>query len=126
MRRVTVLASPEKANPFESGLHAIAAQVPGLRVRPQVSIYDPHFLGRPDLVDERLGIALEADSFEWHGSRAALRRDARRYDELVVHGWLVLRLAWEDVMFDQPWVDSVLRAAVAERSDQRCWPCHAA
>lgn len=87
MRRVAGLASREKANPFESGLHAIAADVPGLHVRPQVAIYEPHFLGRPDLVDERLGIALEADSFEWHGGRAALTRDARRYDELVVRGW---------------------------------------
>jgi len=34
--------------------------VPGLHVKPQVSVYDPHFLGRPDLVDERLGIILEA------------------------------------------------------------------
>jgi hypothetical protein len=25
-----------------------------------VSIYDPQFLGRPDLVDERLGVILEA------------------------------------------------------------------
>jgi predicted transcriptional regulator of viral defense system len=71
MRRVAVLASSDKANPFESGLHAIAAEVPGLDVRPQVAICDPHFLGRPDFVDERLGIVLEADSFEWHGGRAA-------------------------------------------------------
>ena len=51
--------------------------LPGLTVEPQVSIRAGHeFLGRPDLVDERLGIILEADSFEWHGDRAALARDA--------------------------------------------------
>ena len=126
MRRVAALASPEKANPFESGLHAIAAGVSGLDVRPQVPVHDRGFLGRPDLVDLRLGIALEADSFEWHGGRAALARDARRYDDFVVRGWLVLRFAWEDVMFDQAWVASVLTAAVAERSDRRCWACRAA
>jgi len=35
-----------------------------LDVTPQVAVHDPHFLGRPDLVDQRLEIALEADSFE--------------------------------------------------------------
>ena len=126
MRRVAELASADKANPFESGLHSIAAAVPGLHVRPQVSVYDPHFLGRPDLVDERLGIVLEADSFEWHGGRAALGRDARRYDEFAVRGWLVLRFAWEHVMSDQAWVRAMLLAAVAERSERRCWGCRAA
>ena len=94
--------------------------------RPQVSMIDPHFLGRPDLVDERLGVVLEADSFEWHGSRTALRKDAKRYDEFVVRGEPVLRFAWEDVMYDQPWVRSVLEAAVAERADRRCATCRAA
>ena len=60
----------------------------------------------------RLRIVLEADSFEWHGDRAALRRDARRYDLLVANGWTVLRFAWEDVMHDQDWVRSVLAAVV--------------
>ena len=122
-RRVAGLATPEAANPFESALRAVAYGIRGLAVRPQVAIREPHFLGRPDLVDERLGIALEADSFEWHGHRAALRRDARRYNALVVRGWLVLRFAWEDVMFDQAWVRSVLEAAVAERADRVCPRC---
>jgi len=126
MRRIARMATPEAANPFESGLRAVADDVPGLHVKPQVSVYDPLFLGRPDLVDERLGIILEADSFEWHGSRAALRRDSRRYDAFVVRGWLVLRFAWEDVMFDQAWVRQMLEAAVAERADRRCVSCRAA
>jgi very-short-patch-repair endonuclease len=125
-RRIAALADPHAANPFESALRAAATAVPGLAVRPQVPIYEPHFLGRPDLVDERLGIILEADSFEWHGRRAALRRDARRYDEFAVRGWLVLRFAWEDVVHDQPWVSAILRAAVAERAVRRCVTCRAA
>jgi very-short-patch-repair endonuclease len=44
-----------------------------------------------------LGVA-EADSFTWHGSRGALRRDCRRYNALAVRGWTVLRFPWEDVM----------------------------
>ena len=61
------------ANPFESVLRAIALDVPGLHVEPQVRI--PGELGldvRPDLVDVSAALVLEADSFEWHGDRAAL------------------------------------------------------
>ena len=125
MRRIAHHADARAANAFESALRAIAIDVPGVRVVPQVSIYDPGFLGRPDLVDERLGIVLEADSFEWHGDRQALRRDARRYDRLVVRGWLVLRFCWEDVMFDPDWVRSMIEAAVAERTE-RCSRCRPA
>ena len=126
VRRVATQATGDAANPFESALRAVALDVPGLSVRPQVPIYDPHFLGRPDLVDERLRIVLEADSFEWHGSRAALRKDARRYNRLVVRGWLVLRFSWEDVMFHADEVRLVIEAAVTERTEQRCPGCRAA
>lgn len=87
---------------------------------PQVAIRDPHFLGRPDLVDEKLRIVLEADSFEWHGSRFALARDARRYNRLAVRGWLVLRFAWEDVVLHPEDVRVVLTAAVHERTEADC------
>ena len=113
MRRVARCASAKADNPFESVLRAIALDVDGLELVPQVSIRPA--LGarvRPDLVDRRRRIVLEADSFEWHGDRKALRRDARRYDALTVSGWLVLRFAWEDVMHDPGWVRSVLVEAV--------------
>ena len=113
MRRVARCASAKAHNPFESVLRAIALDVDGLAVEPQVSIRP--ILGpavRPDLVDRRRRIVLEADSFEWHGNRTALRRDTRRYDALTVAGWLVLRFAWEDVMHDPEWVRSVLVEAV--------------
>jgi very-short-patch-repair endonuclease len=47
-----------------------------------------------DLGDPARKIVAEADSFEYHGSREALARDCRRYDELVARGWRVLRYAW--------------------------------
>ncbi len=111
VRRVVKEASADAANPFESVLRAIALDVPGLRVRPQCWIGRGQRV-RPDLVDEDLGIVLEADSFEWHGGRAALRRDARRYNGLVVEGWLVLRFSWEDVMFEQQHLHRQLVSAV--------------
>lgn len=113
IRRVAREASPRAANPFESALRAIALDVPGLAVRPQVLISDGDFAVRPDLVDEKLRIVLEADSFEWHGSRSALASDARRYNMLVANGWIVLRFSYEDVMFHPDEVRRVLAAVVA-------------
>lgn len=101
------------ANPFESVARAIALDVPGLQVTPQVTIRESGLVARCDLVDERLRIVIEADSFEWHGGRAALARDARRYNLLTVNGWIVLRFAWEQVMHEPAFVREVLVAAVA-------------
>jgi very-short-patch-repair endonuclease len=113
LRLVARHASPRAANPFESVLRAIWLDVPGLDVEPQVSICDGSFSARPDLVDRRLRIVLEADSFEWHGGRRQLASDARRYNRLVVAGYLVLRFSWEDVMLHPGDVHDVLVAAVA-------------
>lgn len=111
LRRVAAAASPRAANPFESVLRAIALDVPGLAVRPQVAVLST----RPDLVDERLRIIAEADSFAWHGSRVALDRDCGRYNMLVVHGWTVLRFSYEAVMRRPAEVRETLVAAVGTK-----------
>ena len=70
--------------------------------------------------------SVEADSFEWHGGRGALARDARRYNLLVADGWIVLRFSWEDVMFDPDYVRDVLVAVVAlvgRRARPGCGTC---
>lgn len=114
---VAETASHLAANPFESVLRAIALGVPGLEAVPQVELWRGGvFLGRSDLVDRELRIVLEADSFTWHGDRAALTHDCRRYDEMVVAGWLVLRFAYEQVMGDPGWVREILVAATKERT----------
>lgn len=113
MRRAARHADGRAANPFESGLRSICLSVPGLRVEPQVTVRDGAFTARPDLLDRRLLIAIEADSFAWHGGRRALASDARRYNRLVIAGWMVLRFSWEDVMFHPDQVREVLVAAVA-------------
>lgn len=115
LRAVAARADPAAASPFESVLRAICHAVDGLHVRPQVWIGE----FRPDLVDEDLCLVLEADSFEWHGNRRALKNDARRYNELVVQGWLVLRFVWEDVMHQPARVHAVLERAVAQRQGFR-------
>ena len=124
--RVATNADGAAANPFESCLRAIAIRVPGLDVRPQQLVVGTRQTVRPDLVDERLRVVLEADSFEWHGDRAALKRDARRYNFLVIDDWLVLRFAYEDVMFDPAYVFDVLHCVVDTRTEvRRCPHCAA-
>ena len=116
VRRIAALANGAAENAFESCLRAIAIQVPGLSVTPQVAIREPAFLGRPDLVDVALRIIIEADSFEFHGTRQALVTDAQRYNRFVANGWLVLRFTWEDVMHHPDLVHEVLVDVVAERT----------
>lgn len=112
-------ADKEAANPFESVLRAIVTAVPGLHVETQVAISDNGFFARVDLADESLRIVIEADSFEFHGSRKAFDRDCRRYNALVVRGWLVLRFTWEQVMFEPGLVAQTVRALVEERRRRR-------
>ena len=115
--RVLANAHRKAANPFESSLRAIALDVPGLAVVPQVGVQIAGGLRVvPDLVDVSLGLVLEADSHEFHTGRSRLTSDCWRYDELVLARWRVLRFTWEQVMFQQTWVRSVLERAVALRA----------
>lgn len=106
---VAEAADGRAANPFESVLRAIALDIPGLAVEPQ------HWIGerRVDLADPRLGLVIEADSFEFHGERRQLKRDCERYNALTAEGWVVVRFAWEHVMFEPDYVRAVLVRAVS-------------
>lgn len=117
--RVAREANGKAANPFESVLRAISLDVPGLDLRPQVVISEGGPVVRPDLVDENLRLVVEADSFEWHGKRNALKKDCERYNALVLLGWTVLRFSWEHVMFEPCYVDSCLREYVHALSVKR-------
>ena len=112
--------SPRR-QPFESVLRAIALDVPGLDLRPQVAVSEAGWTGRPDLVDRERRIVVEAESFESQGRRAALRHDCERYTALVLLGWRVVRFAWEHVMFAPEYVAGCLRvlADPARRTDGR-------
>jgi hypothetical protein len=113
--RVARCANGKADNPFEVVLFAIGEDVPKLHLVPQVDVYDGggRWLGRPDLVDERLRLVVEAESFEFHGKRKQLERDCARYNTLVLAGWRVLRFSWEQVMFSPGYVRHCLEAAVA-------------
>ncbi len=125
LRRVAALANPDAANPFESALRALCNDIEGLQVVAQKQVHLGDKWVRPDLVDPDLMVVIEADSFEWHGSRTALHRDTVRYDELVRAGWIVLRFSWESVMFEQEWIKGILTDVVRRRT-KGCPHCHPA
>lgn len=117
--RVARYADERAANPFESVLRAIALDVSGLDLVPQVELDLDVLRCRPDMVDRHRKVVVEAESWEFHGHRSALRKDCRRYTVLALHGWLVLRFSWEDVMFQPRFVRGCLEAAAWNRSDRR-------
>ncbi len=115
VRMVARHASRDATNVFESALRAICLGAGLSDFEPQVRITAGSQIYRVDLADRDRRIVLEADSFEWHGSRKALHKDCLRYNELVRSGWTVLRFSWESVMFDQDWVCSVVQDVVKLR-----------
>jgi len=111
--RVCGLADGRAASALESMLRSrvIDAGITGFV--PQYVVRGPGFYARVDLADPLLRIAIEADSFAHHGTRASLRRDCRRYTSLAANGWLLLRYSWEDVILDESWVGDSLSRAIA-------------
>jgi very-short-patch-repair endonuclease len=108
--KVAETATRLAANPFESVLRAIVTEVVGLDLQPQVDIEDRGFRGRPDLVDRRRRLVLEADSHAFHSGKEAFERDCERYNALVLRGWTVLRFTWPQVMFRPDYVRAALVA----------------
>ena len=117
--RVAQHVSGKAANPFESVLRALSLEVPGLALEPQVVIDEDGLTARPDLVNVERRLVVEADSFQFHGGRSALKRDCERYNALTLRGWLVLRFSYEHVMFEPAYVLDSLRAAALWRPPRR-------
>lgn len=122
VRRLIALADGRAANPFESGLRAIALQVEGANFIPQYPIASFDATHTVDLADKELRLALEADSYTWHGNRAGFERDCRRYTCLTVDGWMVLRFTWSMIMSSPDWVRAVIEAAVAHARGRLACP----
>jgi hypothetical protein len=109
-RRVARSASGLADNPFESVLRALALDA-GLSVVPQASIHIGSGWCRPDLLDESRALAIEAESFAWHGERGQLTRDCQKYNGLTLLGLTLLRFAWEHVFLRPDYVSGVLATA---------------
>jgi hypothetical protein len=107
--KVARAADPRADNPFESVLRALAIEA-GLAVVPQVSLFTGDRWLRPDLLDDGRALAIEAESFTWHGNRQHLMRDCRKYNDLSLLGLTVVRFAWEQVMVERAYARTVLQA----------------
>jgi very-short-patch-repair endonuclease len=114
-RRVAVYADGRAANPFESVLRAIVLDSGVLDVVPQVPVTTRTMTFRPDLVDVRRRVVIEADSWAWHRDQRTHGRDCVRHSALAVAGWLVLRFTWEQVMHSPAYVRAVVEEAAALR-----------
>jgi len=112
-RRVAAAADGRAESPLETVLRSILIEAGITGFEPQVVVRDGGFSARLDLGHAELMIALEADSFAFHGTRTALARDCRRHVGLTIRGWRLLRFSWEDVMFDREWVVEAIREAMA-------------
>ena len=128
--RVVRAADGRADNPFESALRGTLIQG-GIRgFEPQVVVRAPGLDAQVDLGHRGHRIAIEAEGFAYHGATArAFNRDCRRYDELVRHGWRVLRFTWQHVMEQPEWVVEVVRTTqpAATRTTQvRRTGCHQA
>ncbi len=114
--RIAQLADGRAANPFESVLRWVCSSVDGLCAVPQGEVEG---VGRVDLFDARLGIVIEAESFEFHGSLEAFRRDVHRYTACARRGLVLVRFTWHEVMHDPDYVQAALADIVRVRSQSR-------
>lgn len=113
VRRVLAHADARAANPFESVLRALCIEE-GVDVVAQQAVELPTGTVHPDLVCRIRRLVLEADSWSFHATRTAHKRDCVRYNLLTIHGWRVLRFTWEQVMHEQAYVRWVLRLIVTD------------
>lgn len=89
--RVAAEASDEAADPWASVLRATALDVRRVRLDPAT------------LADDRIGLAVEREP------------DPERHNALVLEGWVVLLLSWEQVMTRPDYVRACLEAVVRGR-----------
>lgn len=117
VRRVLAHADGRAANAFESVLRALCIEE-GVDVVPQQAVELTTGTVHPDLVCRVRRFVLEADSWSFHATRKAHKRDCVRYNLLTAHGWRVFRFTWEQVMHEQTYVRWVLRLITSDRVGQ--------
>jgi very-short-patch-repair endonuclease len=113
--RVAAAATPLSGSFLESMLRALLISEGIEGFEPQVLVTYDGFHARVDLGHRLARLALEAEGFEFHGSRQDFAADCYRYDELNAAGWLVLRFTYEQIIGDPAWVVATVRAALAQR-----------
>lgn len=83
----------------------------------QLELFTPNGINyaRLDMAWPSRMLAVEADGRDRHETPAALLRDRRRQNEVMLAGWTMLRFTWSDVIHHPAWVVSQVRQALAVR-----------
>ena len=68
---------------------------------------------RLDFAYPALHVAIEADGFRWHSSRARWDRDIERRNALAVLGWTVIHVTWPQLQHKPEKVVEAVRATLA-------------
>ena len=58
---------------------------------------DGRFVARVDFAYPAAKVIIEAESYRWHSSPSALRRNTERFNRLQALGWTVIRVTWADL-----------------------------
>lgn len=70
-----------------------------------------------DIAFQRLKVAIEVDSWEFHGRyKADFENTWRRHNRLVAAGWIVLHFTWQQLTTEPEWVIARIRDVLALRA----------
>ncbi len=110
-----LLADRLKRHPELAGLFRFNVHVPTVRgTNPLV-----------DLAWEAGRVVVEVDGYYHHSSEASFKKDRKRDYELLISGWVVLRLPHDEVVADPDLaVDKIRDVAAFRRASQRLSPEH--
>lgn len=61
-------------------------------------------------------LALEADSYLWHSSKEAWRRDRQRNNEVMAMGWTILPITWDMMRYKGEQTAQLIARAIAARA----------
>lgn len=115
------------ASDFESRLHQLLKPIDLPPLIRQYQVYDGRrFVGRPDFAWPHLMIAIEADSYGFHGGRALWEATIRRRNALVRLGWIVIPVTWDALTKRPDEVLATIRAAYYDRINDPRFPVAAA
>jgi very-short-patch-repair endonuclease len=65
-----------------------------------------------DLASPAARVAVEVDGWAYHRDAERFRQDRRRQNDLVLAGWTILRLTWDDLTHRPAAVLAQIRAAL--------------
>lgn len=103
----------------EADLHHLlrAAGITGWRANEAVFAQGRMYV--VDVAFRSLRLAIEVDSFEYHGSRQSFEDDRARHNDLTASGWVVLHITPRQLSSAREWVVRWIQRAIARCEGDR-------